>query len=60
MRRTTVSALPGSGARPLQTYGADRTCSSCDTRLSRYNESGRCSVHHGWGEASGPNRPKKD
>ncbi|HYU58338.1 MAG TPA: hypothetical protein VEO00_09850 [Actinomycetota bacterium] len=55
MKRTGgSSALPKGGSdRPIRSYGEDRTCSICDTRLSRYNESGTCSVHRGWG--AGPN-----
>jgi hypothetical protein len=49
------SALPSGSTsdRPIKTYGADRTCAVCDTKLSRYNESGRCGVHRGWGEGTG-------
>ena len=54
MKSTTRStALPPSGDRPIQTYGEDRVCVVCHTRLSRYNESGRCGAHRGWGDGPG-------
>jgi hypothetical protein len=56
MKSTTRSAaLPAAGDRAIQSYGEGRTCDVCHTRLSRYNESGRCGAHRGWGD--GPDRP---
>jgi hypothetical protein len=52
--RTRSAALPAGPVHPIQTYGKDRTCLVCQTRLSRYNESGRCGAHRGWGD--GPRR----
>ena len=50
MKGGRSGAIPSSGTeRPMKTYGTDRTCAMCDTKLSRYNESGRCGVHRGWG-----------
>ncbi|MGH2723974.1 MAG: hypothetical protein ACRDI0_06850 [Actinomycetota bacterium] len=48
-RSPKVTTLPSRSDRPIRVYGEDRTCSACDTRLSRYNESGGCGVHDGWG-----------
>jgi hypothetical protein len=57
MKSGRSAALPTSGGeRPMKTYGTDRTCSVCDTKLSRYNESGQCGVHRGWGAGPGANR----
>jgi len=50
---TRSAALPAGPVRAIQTYGEDRTCVICDTRLSRYNESGRCGAHRGWGDGPG-------
>lgn len=52
-----VTALSGRLKRPIQSYDRDRTCSVCDTRLSRYNESGTCGVHAGWGGRPGWTAP---
>jgi hypothetical protein len=51
---TRSTTLPAARDRAIQTYGEDRTCVVCHTRLSRYNESGRCGAHRGWGD--GPSR----
>jgi hypothetical protein len=50
---TRSTALPVAGDRAIQTYGKDRTCVVCHTPLSRYNESGRCGSHGGWGDGPG-------
>jgi hypothetical protein len=50
---TRSTALPTAGDRPIQTYGVDRICVVCHTRLSRYNQSGRCGAHRGWGDGPG-------
>lgn len=50
MKQNRSSALPTDSGKPIRTYGEARVCSECGTVLSRYNESGRCSVHRGWGD----------
>ena len=36
MKRThSIGALAGSNDRPMKSYGQGRTCSVCDTQLSR-------------------------
>jgi hypothetical protein len=58
-RNNSIAAL-GSSERPMKSYGEGRTCAACDTKLSRYNESGRCGIHAGWGRTSGkPNTPQR-
>jgi hypothetical protein len=50
MKRThSIGALAGSNDRPMKSYGQGRTCSVCDTQLSRYNASDECGIHRGWG-----------
>ena len=47
---TRSAALPTTGNRAIQSYGKGRFCVVCYTPLSRYNESGRCGSHGGWGD----------
>jgi hypothetical protein len=54
MRQGTRStALPATGNRAIQSYEEGRVCVDCYTPLSRYNESGRCGAHGGWGKDAG-------
>ncbi|MCA1726839.1 MAG: hypothetical protein LC722_04035 [Actinobacteria bacterium] len=50
MKRNTSIAALSSGERPMKSFGTDRTCSVCETKLSRYNSSDQCGIHRGWGE----------
>ncbi len=57
-RRYSAGSPMRSGGHAPRTYAAGRTCNepTCDTKLSRYNDTDHCALHRPAGTALGRGR----